>query len=172
MWHSTNIWRREGLSPNGQGRPLLSDSDLLPWIQKASDSQPVSLVDIDALKQTAPKVWDILSKRQVRRIFGTGILKDQKTLGFLNVENPRQNLERGPQLTALSGLRADRLTKSDTEKRLNELLSCRYEDILQNTCLGLWVIRIDRDKDRYELFADRIMRQILAIPEDAGPEEC
>ncbi len=172
MWHSTNIWRREGLSPNGQGRPLLSDSDLLPWIQKASDSQPVSLVDIDALKQTAPKVWDILSKRQVRRIFGTGILKDQKTLGFLNVENPRQNLERGPQLTALSGLLADRLTKSDTEKRLNELLSCRYEDILQNTCLGLWVIRIDRDKDRYELFADRIMRQILAIPEDAGPEEC
>lgn len=172
MWHSTNIWRREGLLPDGLGRPLLSASGLQPWIQKASDGQPVVLMDIDPLKQTAPQVWDLLSKRQVRRMFGAAILKEQKILGFLNVEDPRQNLKRSPQLTALSGLLADRLTKSDTEKRLNELLSCRYEDILQNTCLGLWVIRLDRDKQRFEMFVDRIMRQILAIPENAGPQEC
>ena len=172
MWRSTAIWRREGLTAEEAGCPLVPAAWLRPWILEAREGVPVVIANTDALKQSDPQLWELLHRHQVRRLFSAPIWMDKKPLGFLQVEGPRQNLKREAQLCSLAGFLADRLAKDDTEKRLNELLACRYEDILQNTCLGLWVIRIDQAHDHHEMFADRIMRQIMGIPETASPAEC
>lgn len=44
--------------------------------------------------------------------------------------------------------------------------------ILKNTRLGLWKICIDPEKNRYEMYTDEVMNQVMGLTEPLSPEEC
>ncbi len=58
------------------------------------------------------------------------------------------------------------------KKNLGELLNLQPRDILRATELGLWVIRIDEQTKRYELYADETMRRLMEANRDLSPQEC
>lgn len=51
-------------------------------------------------------------------------------------------------------------------------LSYFRNDILKNTELGLWQIRIDPEHNRYEMYTDEVMDQVMGLKEPLPPEEC
>ena len=55
------------------------------------------------------------------------------------------------------------------QAQLNHM-DTRY--ILSNVNVGLWIIRIDEERQTYKLFADPCMRNLLGIEGDLTPEEC
>lgn len=171
-WHFTYRWMKDGLIPLNTAPQRIPSEFLQSWIKMAGDDASITIPNTDSLKNSDPKLWHILRQHHIRRLIGAPIQNGQKLLGFINVDNPRHRPWDDSHLRAVAGFLADRLTRNDTEKRLHELLNCRYEDILQNTRLGLWVIRIDEENHRYELFADRIMQQILGLTGNPDPETC
>ena len=52
------------------------------------------------------------------------------------------------------------------------LFDSQYAEILDNTNLGLWEIRLDPETGKGEMYADPVMRRIMGITEDITPEEC
>ena len=52
------------------------------------------------------------------------------------------------------------------------LFDSQYAEILDNTNLGLWEIRLDPETGKSEMYADPVMRRIMGITEDITPEEC
>lgn len=46
------------------------------------------------------------------------------------------------------------------------------KDILRETEVGLWIIRIDEEKQYYEMYADETMEHVLAVDRKYTPEEC
>ena len=54
----------------------------------------------------------------------------------------------------------------------SRLSDSQYAEILENTDLGLWEIRLDPRTGKSEMYADPVMRRIMGITEDITPEEC
>lgn len=52
------------------------------------------------------------------------------------------------------------------------LSDSQYAEILENTDLGLWEIRLDPQTGTSEMYADPVMRRIMGIEENITPEEC
>lgn len=44
--------------------------------------------------------------------------------------------------------------------------------LLNKTDLGLWVIRIDEQNNRYEMYTDDVMNRIMGLKKPLSPEEC
>ena len=66
----------------------------------------------------------------------------------------------------------ERMDINKNDKKFYKLLENRNEEILNKMELGLWIVRVDQERGRYELFADSIMLRILGIQENVTPEEC
>lgn len=171
-WHLTYRWLKDGTAPISTAPQLFPKECLQSWISLARDGASITISDTDSLKDSDPTLWHTLRRHHIRRLIGAPIWNGEKLLGFLNVDNPSHRPWDDSHLRAVARFLSDRLVRNDTEKRLHELLNCRYEDILQNTLLGLWVIRIDAEHNRYQLFADRIMQQLLGLSDNLEPEAC
>jgi diguanylate cyclase (GGDEF)-like protein len=52
------------------------------------------------------------------------------------------------------------------------LSDSQYAEILENTSLGLWEIRLDPKTGKSEMYPDPVMRRIMGISKDITPEEC
>ena len=67
-----------------------------------------------------------------------------------------------------------RCLHSDDLQRFYGVLNSNYRqrDILKNTRLGLWVIRMNPEKNQYEMYADRVMLEIMGVEGIPTPEEC
>lgn len=46
------------------------------------------------------------------------------------------------------------------------------KNILRENDIGLWVIRVDREKNRYELHVDDTMERVLGLTQKLSPKEC
>lgn len=44
--------------------------------------------------------------------------------------------------------------------------------ILSENNIGLWIMRIDEKKNRYELYADSVMERVLGVEQKLSPKEC
>lgn len=67
-----------------------------------------------------------------------------------------------------------RQMNSETQQNIYGVLNSanRKMGILKNTRLGLWVIRIDAKNNRYEMYVDRVMLEIMGLEGMPTPEEC
>lgn len=69
-------------------------------------------------------------------------------------------------------LEYETMLMGEPKERNALLLSFTSEEILENTELGLWIIRMDPETGYQEMFADRVMRKNLGIDTVLTPEEC
>lgn len=53
-----------------------------------------------------------------------------------------------------------------------KLLDFTQADILKATEVGTWLIRLDPESGRNEMYADSTMLHILDAPADLSPQEC
>lgn len=171
-WNNTHEWCREGVTAqqeNLQNVPLIV---LQRWLNLFERDESVVMLNLDDYRESHPEEWENLSKQGIRRMIATPIRRQGRLYGFLGVDNPRHCIEDDTMMRMLTMFVANRFRRNEAEDRLSELLNLHYQDVLKETSLGLWFIRIDPNSDRREMFADETMRGVLGLEKELPPEEC
>lgn len=172
IWRNTYEWCRPGVLSAKDDLQNVPVSLLRRWIQAFRKGKSIQITDMEEIRGVFREEWEVLSSQNIHCLISVPIFRERQLIGFIGVDNPSCHQTDDAQLHTMAFFLADRVARNDTEKRLHELLDCHYEDILQETRLGLWVIRIDEVNERYEMFADRVMRQIMGMEGTPSPEEC
>lgn len=170
-WHSHYEWYKEGTESQMEVLSRIPDRLMRRWIYAFERGDSAIIEETEALREKWPEACETLRHLGVERMLATPIWKGKKLTGCIAVDNPGNRGMDNAYLNAMACFLADRLVRIKAEARLNDLLDCRYEDILSATKLGLWVIRIDKEHGHYELFADSIMHGLVAAPRGYTPEQ-
>lgn len=170
-WQNTYEWCSEGVQNQMDSLQKVPAHLVRRWIEAFEKRQSIVIENLEALAKMWPEEYHTLKRLGIDRLLATPIWRDKKMIGCIAVDNPRHREADNTYLNAMACFLADRVTRIKTEARLNDLLDCRYEDILNATNLGLWVIRLDRESGRCELFADSIMHRVIAVPKGYTPEQ-
>lgn len=172
IWNNTYEWNREGVESEQEHLQKIPKIVLQRWLDLFYQQKAVVISDMEELRKSNPNEWETLQPQGIRRLLAAPIWQGKTLTGFLGVDNPRHCIEDDSLIRMLSLFLNNRFHHNETEERLGELLDLHYRDVLKNTDLGLWFIRLDPKSDRREMFADETMRRILGIETELSPEEC
>ena len=171
-WNNTYEWCRPGVSSELDSLQELPAPLLARWMGLFREDRSVIILDLEDIRDSEPDEWDTLHRQNIRRLIAVPVKHGGRLVAFLGVDNPRHCIGDDALIRMLTLFVANRFHHNETEERLGELLSLRYQDILKATQLGLWFIRIDRGTGRYEMFADETMRSVLGLERELSPEDC
>ena len=171
-WSNTYEWCREGVSSEQATLQKVVPGRMRRWMDLLEQNASVIIADVEQLRETDPEEWQVLRRQGIRRLIAVPICKEGQLLGFLGVDNPRHCTSDDRLIRMLCLFVASRVKRNETEERLGELLNLHYRDVLKDTELGLWFIRIDPKNGRRELLADETMRRVLGLKDEVTPEEC
>lgn len=172
VWNNTYEWSRDGVKSEQDQLQRIPESVLQRWLSIFSQKKAVVIPDVEELHKSAPDEWEVLHPQGIYRLMASPIWHGKNIVGFLGVDNPRHCIEDDSLIQMLSLFLNYRFHHNETEERLGELLNPHYRDVLKNTELGLWFIRLDPNGERREMFADETMRRVLGLEKDLTPEEC
>lgn len=171
-WNNTYEWNREGVTSQQANLQKIPGPIFQRWKDLFDQQKAVIIPDVEELRESAPEEWAILHPQGCRRVLASPIWQGEDLTSFLGVDNPRHCIEDDSLIRMLSLFLNNRFRHNETEERLGELLNLHYRDVLKNTSLGLWFIRLDPEGDRQELFADETMRRVLGLEKPLSPAEC
>lgn len=172
VWNNTYEWNRTGVKSEQESLQKIPVSVLQRWLDTFAQQKAVVISDVEELRESHPEEWKALQPQGIHRLLAAPVWQEQNLTGFLGVDNPRHCMEDDSLIRMLSLFLNNRFHHNETEERLGELLNLHYRDVLKNTDLGLWFIRLDPKGDRREMFADETMRRILGLDKELTPEEC
>ncbi|MCI5928808.1 MAG: EAL domain-containing protein [Pseudoflavonifractor capillosus] len=172
LWSNTYEWCREGIEPERDNLQKLPASTIARWLNLFKENATVVIANLDELRESDPEEWEILNAQGIRRLLAVPIRKDGRLVSFLGVDNPRHCINDDSLIRMLSLFVVNRFSRNETEERLGELLDLHYRDVLKDTGLGLWFIRIDPQSDLREMFADETMRHVMGLEQILSPQEC
>lgn len=171
-WNNTYEWCKESLPSKQEKMQRIPVSRLQRWMDALGRNESVIVANREEMQEEDVEEWEKLCAHGIRRLIVVPILREGLLAGFLGVNNPRHCITDDSLLRMLTLFVARRFNKNETEERLGELLNLHYQDVLKDTDLGLWFIRIDPKGDRREMFADETMRRVLGLERELPPQEC
>ncbi len=127
---------------------------------------------IASIEEHFPTDIEWLRGRKQVQIMVAPILRRNRTIGLVAVENARRHKGEKELVDTMAYFLGYRMVGEATEERLNDLLGCHYDDILSRTDVGLWVIRVDSKTGKCEMYIDKVMHRVMEIPEGITPAEC
>ena len=172
LWSNTYEWCREGIDPVQDEMQQMPDAIVKRWIAHFDQNESVLITNLEELREKNPEEWQLLYRQGVRRMLAAPIHREGQLVGFLGVDNPRHCIMDDALIRALALFVVNRFRHNQTEERLSELLNLHYRDVMKDTDLGLWFIRIDPVTGRREMIADETMRRVLGLEEPLPPQEC
>nr|WP_317284132.1 EAL domain-containing protein [uncultured Dysosmobacter sp.] len=172
VWNNTYEWNREGVKSEQEQLQKVPETILRRWFDIFHEQKAVVISDVEELRESQPEEWETLHFQGIRRLLASPVWQGKNLTGFLGVDNPRHCIADDSLIRMLSLFLNNRFHHNETEERLGELLNLHYQDILKNTDLGLWVIRLDPQSGQGEMFADETMRRILGLEKVLSPTEC
>lgn len=170
-WQNTYEWHGDGVKPQTDILERVPAHLVRRWIESFEEGQSIVVDNREELADNWPDEYAAMKLSGITRLLATPIWRNKKLIGCVAVDNPGHRQLDNTYLETMACFLADRVIRIKTEARLNDLLDCRYEDILNATSLGLWVIRLEPNGERAELFADSIMQRVLAAPKGYTPEQ-
>lgn len=172
LWSNTFEWCRKKIMSQRANLQRLPFKALRHWKDMLERDETLVIPNVDDLRESEPQLWKILHDRGSRSLLAVPIQREGKLVGALGVDNPRHCSTDESLIRMLTLFVVNRFVKDETEERLGELLNLHYRDVLKNTELGLWFIRIDPNHDQWEMFADKTMQKILGLEKELPPQEC
>ena len=172
LWSNTCEWCREGVAPEQANQQRVPAMGMQRWMDLFEKDTSVIVPNVEELRDADPSEYKRLHSQGVSRLIATPIHSEGKLVGFLGVDNPRHCVRDDSMIRTLSLFVVDRFSKNETEERLGELLDLHYRDVLKDTNVGLWFIRMGPNANRREMFADETMRRVLGIEGALSPQKC
>lgn len=142
VWNNTYEWSQAGVTSEQENLQKLPVYVLRRWLDLFAKGEAVVISDIEELRESEPDEWGVLHPQGIRRLLASPIWQDQVLTGFLGVDNPRHCIQDDALMRMLTLFLRSRFRHNETRERLGELLNLHYRDVLKNTGLGLWFIRM------------------------------
>ena len=172
LWSNTYEWCRPGVTSEQANLQKVAPERMQRWMDLLKQNESVIVPDVETLRESDPEEWQVLRQQGIRRLIAVPICREGQLMAFLGIDNPRHCMTDDRLIRMLCLFVVNRFKKNETEERLGELLNLHYRDVLKDTELGLWFIRIDPQSGRREMFADETMRKVLGIERPMPPKEC
>lgn len=171
-WSNTYEWCKSGVSEQKHNLQELSSATIGRWLGIFAENKSVIISNMDDIRYIDRGEWEILSAQDIHRLIACPIRVKGRLAGFIGVDNPRHCIFDDAQIRTMTVFIANRFQSNETAVRLGELLNLHYRDILRATEVGLWFIRMNKEENRFEMYADENMKNILGIRREMTPEEC
>ena len=171
-WNNTFEWCANGVSPQSSNLQNLPPMAVNRWLEQFALDHTIYIYNLDVLKKENYLEWEILHAQGISRLIAVPLQDGEHTIGFIGVDNPRYSIHDDSQIRVLSHFLRSRIHQDRNELRYQKLLEYNYHDIFDTLDLGLWVIRINREENHYEMLANDTMLRILGISGVPTPEEC
>lgn len=171
-WRNTFEWCQNGVDPQAGNLQNVSPEALRRWMDLFRANRSVMLYNLDTLRESDPLEWEDLHAQGITRLIAVPLRMEERTIGFLGVDNPRYSIHDDSQIRVLSYFLVNRIRQDWNETRLRTLLRSDYRDILGTIGVGLWIILLDKETGAGQMLADDTMRKVLGMTEAAAPEEC
>lgn len=171
-WDNTYEWCADGVMAQIDMLQNVPMSTVKRWMELFRKGDSIVIDDIDKIKEESPEEWEILNIQNIKRLIVSPIWNNGNVIGFIGVDDPKKHIHDCGQVQTMAVFVADRIQKDEAKDRLSELLNFQYKDILKTTNLGLWVMRISKDRKTCQMFVDQTMKEIMGMKADISPEEC
>ena len=171
-WRNTFEWCQDGVEPQAGNLQSVTPEAIARWMELFRCNRSIMIYNLDSLRESHPLEWENLHAQDITRLIAVPLRMDDRTIGFVGVDNPRYSIHDDAQIRVLSYFLVNRIRQDRNETRLRTLLRSDYRDILGTLGVGLWIILLDPEGGPGQLLADDTMRQVLGLTEAITPEEC
>lgn len=112
FWNNTYEWCEKGAIPQRDELQKVPLSAVQSWVDAFGRGESIVILNLDHLQESEPETYKVLRLQGIHRLLVTAIKKDQCSIGFIGVDNPRSHHEDVRQLHTISYFLADRLNQS------------------------------------------------------------
>ena len=128
--HNSYEYVAQGVSKEIENLNEVPIQIIASWIEKFEREGSFYISNLDLEKDREDeRAYECLKAQNVDSLVAVPLIKDRKIIGFIGVDNPRQNYRDFPFLSSMQFFIMDRL---DTKLRQEELQYLSYRDALTN----------------------------------------
>ncbi|MGN0526053.1 MAG: EAL domain-containing protein [Acutalibacteraceae bacterium] len=169
LWYNAYEWCREGIAPHKAMEQNISYEILSPWFDIFKEKYTVFTENFASL---GLPVFCGDKAELPKSLVAAPMYINGEMMGFLSVSNPEALPREDEYCRTFARFIGERLASSAENARFNKNINFHYGDILKESLLGLWIIRLHDDESENELYADSTMLNLLGFTESQTPTEC
>jgi signal transduction histidine kinase/ActR/RegA family two-component response regulator len=169
---------RPGIAPQIQNLQGGSIHQIDRWRQIFLRNEPLITPDVEAIKESNPEEYQIMTAQGIKRYIEAPILSDGKFLGFIGADNPPEDkLDHGASFFfSFAFAVGSALLKEDSEAAVRQSREL-YETACELANLGIWVFDIkhhritisDTKASNDDILSYKIPRTIENVPAATEP---
>lgn len=172
QWNNTFEWCAANVSAEKENLQGISSYVLDRWLKLFDSNQSVLLLNLDPLREQSPQEWEILHAQDIQRLIAVPIRENNRTIGFIGVDNPRYCIHDDSQIRVLSSFLLARIQQDRNEHRYQTLLQESNQELLRSMNVGFWTLNASRDRCSGQMIFDNTTCELLGISPIASPEDC
>lgn len=173
-WNNTYEWCALNVSPQINNLQNVSSAVISRWEKIFEQGKSVIIYNVSGLQGVSPDEWKILSGQGIQRLIAVPIRENNKTIGFVGIDNPRYCIHDDSQVRVLSCFLLLCFRQQKNECKYQALLQESNNDILSALQVGFWTMEINKNKNKMEcgMTFNDTMKQQLNIPDDLSEQQC
>ena len=170
-WDNTFEWCAPRVAPQMDSLQDISPVALRRWLDAFEENRSISIFNLAPLRERFPLEWETLSRQGIQRLLAVPVRENNRTVGFIGVDNPRYAIHDDSQMRVLASFLVTRIRQDRNEQRYQALLQESNQDILEAMGVGFWTISVSRSRSLREMIANDTMYRMLGIATVPSPEE-
>lgn len=168
-WDNTFEWCAAGVEPQHANLQQVPPGALRRWMEQFSHNRTIYILNLDTVREQNPEEWQVLTDQNITRLIAVPVRDNERTIGFIGVDNPRKSIRDDSQIRVLANFLILRLHQEQNENRYRQLLQADGSEIFSQLGLGMWVIRISPDNKVHEMLGDDTMDQVMGLTRTLDP---
>ena len=171
-WDNTFEWCAPNVSTQKENLQSIPPEAIKRWMDIFETEPDIIILNLDPLKDSSPLEWEVLHAQNIQRIIAVPLRENNKTVGFVGIDNPRYCIHDTSQVRVLASFLLTRIRQDKNEHRYQILLQETNQELLSALNVGFWTLEVDKsDSSRRMVFDDK-MCQLLGCEPNASAENC
>ena len=174
---NTYEWVADGVEPEQEHLQNVPPEVCASWYRNFSVGRHIVIECLEDIRETEPLQYENLKQQGIHSLVVVPLYDGKRIIGFYGVDNPpvksleyASNMLQTAAYFIVSSLKRRNLFR-ELQKRSYLEGRRSLEDILEGARTGIWTIELE-EGCQPRMYADRIMRILLGVPDEIGPEEC
>ncbi len=169
-WDNTFEWCAPGVAPQKDSLQKVSSVELRRWLNVFEENKSIVIFNLAPLREYSPLEWKALSRQEIQRLIAVPVRENNRTVGFIGVDNPRYAIHDDSQMRVLASFLVTRIRQDRNEQRYQALLQESNQDILEAMGVGFWTISLSQNGRLQEMIANDTMYRMLGVATIPSPE--
>ncbi len=174
---NTYEWVADGVEPEQEHLQNVPPEVCASWYRNFSVGRHIVIECLEDIRETEPLQYENLKQQGIHSLVVVPLYDGKRIIGFYGVDNPpvksleyASNMLQTAAYFIVSSLKRRNLFR-ELQKRSYLEGRRSLEDILEGARTGIWTIELE-EGCQPRMYADRIMRILLGVADEIGPEEC